>query len=85
MKFIWGDDVEEYKPERWLDPDGFFRPESLSKFTAFQAGPRIYLGKEFAYWQMKIFSAVLLRYFVFKLNDNKKTVKDKSSDRGGTA
>ncbi|KAM3322837.1 hypothetical protein P3S67_003988 [Capsicum chacoense] len=36
MKFIWGDDVEEYKPERWLDPDGFFMPESLSKFTAFQ-------------------------------------------------
>ncbi|XP_059312722.1 cytochrome P450 704C1-like [Lycium ferocissimum] len=75
MKFIWGDDAEEYKPERWLDgDDGFFRPESPFKFTAFQAGPRICLGKEFAYRQMKIFAAVLLHYFVFKLSDDKKTV-----------
>ncbi|KAG5626801.1 hypothetical protein H5410_012019 [Solanum commersonii] len=74
MKFIWGDDAEEYKPERWLDRDGFFRPENPFKFTAFQAGPRICLGKEFAYRQMKIFSAVLLSYFVFKLSDDKKTI-----------
>ncbi|CAN4125729.1 unnamed protein product [Withania somnifera] len=74
MKFIWGDDAEEYKPERWLDGDGFFRQESPFKFTAFQAGPRICLGKEFAYRQMKIFSAVLLRYYVFRLSDEKKTV-----------
>uniref|UniRef100_A0A0V0ICR2 Putative ovule protein n=1 Tax=Solanum chacoense TaxID=4108 RepID=A0A0V0ICR2_SOLCH len=74
MKFIWGDDAEEYKPERWLDGGGFFKPESPFKFTAFQAGPRICLGKEFAFRQMKIFSSVLLSYFVFKLSDDKKTV-----------
>ncbi|XP_006339781.1 cytochrome P450 704C1-like [Solanum tuberosum] len=74
MKFIWGDDAEEYKPERWLDGDGFFRPENPFKFTAFQAGPRICLGKEFAYRQMKILSALLLRYFVFRLSDEEKTV-----------
>ncbi|KAH0766259.1 hypothetical protein KY285_002130 [Solanum tuberosum] len=74
MKFIWGDDAEEYEPERWLDRDGFFRHENPFKFTAFQAGPRICLGKEFAYRQMKIFSAVLLHYFVFKLSDNKKAI-----------
>ncbi|TMW94019.1 hypothetical protein EJD97_010862 [Solanum chilense] len=72
MKFIWGDDAEEYKPERWLDGDGFFRQENPFKFTAFQAGPRICLGKEFAYRQMKIFSAVLLHHFVFKLSDDNK-------------
>ncbi|PHU13983.1 hypothetical protein BC332_15188 [Capsicum chinense] len=49
MKFIWGDDVEEYKSKRWLDEDGFFRPKIPSKFTALQAGLRICLGKEFAY------------------------------------
>ncbi|WMV11375.1 hypothetical protein MTR67_004760 [Solanum verrucosum] len=74
MKLIWGDDAEEYEPERWLDRDGFFRHENPFKFTAFQAGPRICLGKEFAYRQMKIFSAVLLHYFVFKLSDNKKAI-----------
>ncbi|KAF2311095.1 hypothetical protein GH714_019471 [Hevea brasiliensis] len=74
MKFIWGDDAEEYKPERWLNEDGMFRQRSPFKFTAFQAGPRLCLGKEFAYRQMKIFSAVLIGCFVFKLRDEKKTV-----------
>ncbi|KAG5538520.1 hypothetical protein RHGRI_019185 [Rhododendron griersonianum] len=74
MKFIWGDDAEEFRPERWLDQNGIFQPESPFKFTAFQAGPRICLGKEFAYRQMKIFSAVLLGFFVFKLGDDKKAV-----------
>ncbi|GFP86014.1 cytochrome p450 704c1 [Phtheirospermum japonicum] len=75
MSFIWGDDAEEYKPERWIDENGCFKPESPFKFTAFQAGPRICLGKEFAYRQMKIISAVLLRFFVFKLSDESKAVK----------
>ncbi|KAH7863137.1 hypothetical protein Vadar_013771 [Vaccinium darrowii] len=74
MKFIWGDDAEEFRPERWLDQNGIFQPESPFKFTAFQAGPRIFLGKEFAYRQMKIFSAVLLGFFMFKLSDDKNVV-----------
>ncbi|XP_050233965.1 cytochrome P450 704C1-like [Mercurialis annua] len=74
MKFIWGDDAELYKPERWLNHEGVFQPESPFKFTAFQAGPRICLGKEFAYRQMKIFSAVLLGCFIFKLRDQGETV-----------
>ncbi|KAI4356834.1 hypothetical protein L6164_000821 [Bauhinia variegata] len=71
MKFIWGEDAEEFKPERWLDENGNFRQESPFKFTAFQAGPRICLGREFAYRQMKIFSAVLLGCFKFKMNEKK--------------
>ncbi|KAG8363382.1 hypothetical protein BUALT_Bualt19G0016600 [Buddleja alternifolia] len=74
MRFIWGDDAEAFKPERWLDENGCFQPESPFKFTVFQAGPRICLGKEFAYRQMKIFSSVLLRFFIFKLSDEKKKV-----------
>ncbi|KAK2353944.1 hypothetical protein P8452_74441 [Trifolium repens] len=78
MKFIWGDDAEEFRPERWLDENGIFQPKNPFKFTAFQAGPRICLGKEFAYRQMKIFSAVLLGCFRFKLNDEKKNVTYKT-------
>ncbi|KAI3886023.1 hypothetical protein MKX03_003604 [Papaver bracteatum] len=74
MKFIWGDDAEVFRPERWLNEEGVFQNESPFKFTAFQAGPRICLGKEFAYRQMKIFSAVLLRHFTFKLTDQTKGV-----------
>uniref|UniRef100_A0A0V0GMM1 Putative ovule protein n=1 Tax=Solanum chacoense TaxID=4108 RepID=A0A0V0GMM1_SOLCH len=39
-----------------------------------QGGPRICLGKEFAYRQMKIFSAVLLGTFRFKLSDEERRV-----------
>ncbi|KAA8533810.1 hypothetical protein F0562_031327 [Nyssa sinensis] len=71
MKYIWGEDAEEFLPERWLD-NGVFRSESPFKFTAFQAGPRICLGKDFAYRQMKILAAVLLFFFKFKLADESK-------------
>ncbi|OUZ99484.1 Cytochrome P450 [Macleaya cordata] len=74
MKFIWGDDAEDFRPERWLNDDGIFQSESPFKFTAFQAGPRICLGKEFAYRQMKIFSVILLGCFTFKLSDETKVV-----------
>ncbi|XP_066346247.1 cytochrome P450 704C1-like [Miscanthus floridulus] len=74
MKFLWGADAEEFRPERWLDDAGVFVPESPYKFTAFQAGPRVCLGKEFAYRQMKIFAAVLLYLFRFEMWDANATV-----------
>nr|ABC59094.1 cytochrome P450 monooxygenase CYP704G9 [Medicago truncatula] len=79
MKFLWGEDAEQFRPERWLDENGNFQRESPFKFTAFQAGPRICLGKEFAYRQMKIFSAVLLGSHSFKLADQNKLVKYRTS------
>ncbi|KAK4727123.1 hypothetical protein R3W88_032040 [Solanum pinnatisectum] len=78
MKYIWGDDAEEFKPERWIDENGFFKQESPFKFTVFQAGPRICIGKEFAYKQMKITAAVLLRFFIFKLADESRPVTYKT-------
>ena len=52
MKSIWGEDCEEFKPERWLK-NGEFVGEDAYKFAAFNAGPRICLGKEMAFIQMK--------------------------------
>ncbi|KAM7266297.1 hypothetical protein ACFE04_004194 [Oxalis oulophora] len=72
MKYIWGDDADEFKPQRWLDENEKFVIESSFKLTAFQAGPRICLGKEFAYRQMKIFLAILIGSFEFKLSDEHK-------------
>ncbi|KAI3778126.1 hypothetical protein L2E82_07169 [Cichorium intybus] len=68
MTYIWGEDAEEFRPERWLH-DGVFQPQSPFKFTAFQGGPRICLGKEFAYRQMKIMAAFLVLFFKFRLVD----------------
>ncbi|XP_044494639.1 cytochrome P450 704C1-like [Mangifera indica] len=73
MPYIWGEDAEEFRPERWLN-NGIFQPESPFKFIAFHAGPRICLGKDFAYRQMKIVSMALLRFFHFKLADDTKNV-----------
>ncbi|CAL4946146.1 unnamed protein product [Urochloa decumbens] len=75
MEYLWGEDAEAFRPERWLDENGEFQQESPFKFTAFQAGPRICLGKEFAYRQMKVLAAVLLRFFVFRLRDEGRSVR----------
>ncbi|GAV75694.1 p450 domain-containing protein [Cephalotus follicularis] len=77
MPYIWGEDAEDYRPERWLN-NGVFQPESPYKFVSFHAGPRICLGKDFAYRQMKIVSIALLRFFRFKLADDTKNVTYKT-------
>ncbi|XP_066338205.1 cytochrome P450 86B1-like [Miscanthus floridulus] len=62
MESIWGDDCREYRPERWLR-DGRFMSESAYKFTAFNGGPRLCLGKDFAYYQMKFAAASILHRY----------------------
>lgn len=42
---VWGPDAKEFKPERWITPDGEIRRESQGKWPAFHAGPRVCLGK----------------------------------------
>ncbi|KAL4567197.1 hypothetical protein LXL04_022773 [Taraxacum kok-saghyz] len=79
MKFIWGEDAHDFKPKRWLDENGCFHPQSPFKFTAFQAGLRTCLGRDFAYTQMKIFSSILLGCFEFKLSDVNKVPRYRTS------
>lgn len=65
MKSVWGEDCLEFRPERWLSDDGrrFEPPADFFKFVAFNAGPRVCLGKDLAYLQMKSIAAgILLRY-----------------------
>ncbi|URE02900.1 Cytochrome P450 [Musa troglodytarum] len=64
MKSVWGNDCLEFRPDRWLSPDGKrFEMQDSFRFVAFNAGPRICLGKDLAYLQMKsIAAAVLLRH-----------------------
>ncbi|KAB1206301.1 Cytochrome P450 86B1 [Morella rubra] len=59
MENIWGKDCRKFKPERWLR-DGRFMSESAYKFTAFNGGPRLCLGKDFAYYQMKYVAASII-------------------------
>ncbi|XP_058195021.1 cytochrome P450 86B1-like [Rhododendron vialii] len=64
MEFIWGKDCLEFKPERWIK-NGEFVSENQFRYPVFNAGPRLCVGKKFAYMQMKMVAAsVLLRYSV---------------------
>ncbi|XP_027349016.1 cytochrome P450 94A1-like [Abrus precatorius] len=67
MKSIWGSDWTEFKPERWLEKveSGRWRFVSRDSYTypVFNAGPRICLGKEMAFMQMKRLVGGILRRF----------------------
>ncbi|XP_010250748.1 PREDICTED: cytochrome P450 94B3-like [Nelumbo nucifera] len=70
MEGLWGKDRFEFKPDRWfVEPDkegGALKEVSPFKFPVFQAGPRVCLGKEMAFVQMKYVMASLLKQFQFK-------------------
>ncbi|XP_020579167.1 LOW QUALITY PROTEIN: cytochrome P450 704B1 [Phalaenopsis equestris] len=77
MEYIWGIDASEFRPERWLNNDNISVQNNVSpfKFTAFQAGPRMCLGKDSAYLQMKMTAALLCRFFQFRLAPHHPPVK----------
>ncbi|KAK8476128.1 hypothetical protein V6N13_102278 [Hibiscus sabdariffa] len=59
VESIWGNDCLEFKPERWIE-DGKFVSANQFKYPVFNAGPRLCLGKNFAYTPMKLVAASLL-------------------------
>ncbi|ETP30777.1 hypothetical protein F442_20286 [Phytophthora nicotianae P10297] len=61
---VWGEDALEFKPERFLDAEtGEVIKVSSSKFCAFSAGPRICVGRNLAYLEMKIVIANIVSRF----------------------
>ncbi|KAK9115548.1 hypothetical protein Sjap_014495 [Stephania japonica] len=69
MESLWGKDCREFKPERWLR-DRRFMSESAYKFAAFNGGPRLCLGKDFAYYQMKFTAASIIYRHRVKVLEN---------------
>jgi cytochrome P450 len=45
---IWGEDADEYRPERWLSDDGQLQHRSAAEFPVFNGGQRLCLGKKMA-------------------------------------
>ncbi|PIN01308.1 Cytochrome P450 CYP4/CYP19/CYP26 subfamily [Handroanthus impetiginosus] len=62
---VWGPDWAEFRPGRWLERAEKWSFVGRDSFTypVFQAGPRICLGKEMAFLQMKRVAAGVLRRF----------------------
>eukprot|EP00009_Paramoeba_aestuarina_P004915 CAMPEP_0201513646 /NCGR_PEP_ID=MMETSP0161_2-20130828/5662_1 /ASSEMBLY_ACC=CAM_ASM_000251 /TAXON_ID=180227 /ORGANISM="Neoparamoeba aestuarina, Strain SoJaBio B1-5/56/2" /LENGTH=426 /DNA_ID=CAMNT_0047909947 /DNA_START=631 /DNA_END=1911 /DNA_ORIENTATION=+ len=73
---LWGENAEEFLPERWIDGEGKFKRESPFKFSVFQAGPRQCLGIDFAYLEAKLILAMILQRFnLTMVDDPAKTVE----------
>ncbi|KAH8923935.1 cytochrome P450 [Atractiella rhizophila] len=45
---IWGEDASSFRPERWLTSEGNLQRTDPWRFHAFNAGPRICVGQQFA-------------------------------------
>lgn len=61
----WGQDADEFKPERWANEEKFHPLQYLT----FGAGKRVCPGKEFALREMHMLFDTLLRRFKFELSD----------------
>jgi cytochrome P450 len=62
---IWGDDVEVYRPERWLKVDEARRVAQNQAFLAFLTGRRMCLGIHVAWLEMrKVISALVMGFEV---------------------
>ncbi|KZT23874.1 cytochrome P450 [Neolentinus lepideus HHB14362 ss-1] len=62
-KEVWGDDAEEFRPERWLDLPPSYHPTFST--LSFLAGPHGCIGKTMAVMEMKAILAVLIANFEF--------------------
>ncbi|KAI7725447.1 hypothetical protein M8C21_025452, partial [Ambrosia artemisiifolia] len=76
MESVWGTDCNEFRPERWLDEendDGMmvYRQENPFKYPVFHGGPRVCLGKEMAYTQMKLLAATIMEAFEVEVEEKK--------------
>ncbi|XP_028162207.1 cytochrome P450 4C1-like [Ostrinia furnacalis] len=61
---IWGADVDQFNPDRWLDPATL--PENPNVFATFGLGRRNCIGKTYAYVSIKTTLAHVLRKYRFK-------------------
>ncbi|XP_010484081.1 PREDICTED: cytochrome P450 94B1-like [Camelina sativa] len=78
MEKVWGQDWEEFKPNRWFEEEPNYgtkpvlKSVSSFKFPVFQAGPRVCIGKDMAFTQMKyVVGSVLSRFEIVPVRNNR--------------
>ncbi|XP_021863473.2 alkane hydroxylase MAH1 [Spinacia oleracea] len=63
MKSIWGDDCNEFKPERFISEGNVIKHEPSYKYSVFSGGPRSCIGKQMVFIQMKIVAAIVIQNY----------------------
>ncbi|KAJ4295947.1 hypothetical protein N0V88_004649 [Collariella sp. IMI 366227] len=73
MEWFWGDDADEFNPDRWNNLPATAVPNS---FMTFLQGPRGCIGRKFAEVEMKVMLCILLSAFEFNINNKKVNPED---------
>ncbi|TMW59365.1 hypothetical protein Poli38472_004434 [Pythium oligandrum] len=69
---VWGDDAQEFNPNRWIDPKtGDIINVPTTKLFNFTAGPRICVGMNLAMMELRVVSANLLHKYRFDVDFSK--------------
>ncbi|KAL0491160.1 cytochrome P450 [Acrasis kona] len=77
-KQIWGQDAEEFRPERFSEAESKGRHSNA--YIPFSAGPRTCMGNRFSLLEQKIFLVSLLQKFELSLPDQDYVCKPQSGD-----
>jgi cytochrome P450 len=64
---------DEYRPERWMGEDEKFANDRLGASVPFGNGPRVCIGRNLAYLEMRLIVAHLLWHFDLELDRGKYT------------
>jgi len=57
---IWGEDFEDYRPERWFEQD---QADIQKTFNPFSIGPRACVGRNLAFLELQIIIGSIMRRF----------------------
>lgn len=68
---IWGDDCDEFNPDRWDRPAGEAAQNPAAAFMTFSQGPRMCIGKVVTVMQFKVIMMEMVSRFYFELAERR--------------